>query len=237
MILKEFTTNNKARLDKITRALSENYNYELDFTGMTQVRAKNLMERAEASIAASSNTNQRVKLGLIAESLELWMQANVQTELTNMVAEGLDDDSVEGAKVVIAAQELCDSIQGMIEDAAKMQVQDLLPIVDAMKSEIGAAEAEAFSSAADEALGGLVDALKSAKEGMDNAISAAQGQEPASDMDDFDMDSDGDMDVDMDLDMDDEDMDVDMEGGDEFGGDAGEIAGEEPSGRELKDDE
>lgn len=232
MILKEFTTNNKARLVKITRALSENYNYELDFTDMTQGRAKNLMERAEASIADSSNTSQRVKLGLIAESLELWMQANVQTDLTDMVAEGLDDDSVEGAKVVIAAQELCDSIQGMIEDAAKMQVQDLLPIVDAMKSEIGAAEAEAFSSAADAALGGLVDALKSAKEGMDNAISAAQGQAPATDMDNFGGDAD------MDLGGDDVDMDMDLDiAGDEFGGDAGEIGGEEPSGRELKDDE
>lgn len=242
MILKEFTTDNGSRLNKITRALSENYDYELDFDSMTEVRAKNMMERAKAAITKSSNTNQRVKLGLITESLDLWMQANVQTELTDMVAEGLDDDSVEGAKVVIAAQELTDSIQGMIEDAAKMQVQDLLPIVDAMKTEIGAAEAEAFSSAADSALGGLVDSLKSAKESMEQAIAAAQGQEPASDMDNFDIDGGdelgGDMEVDMDA-MGDDDLSGgdDLEIDDEFGGDGGEIAGEEPSGRELKDEE
>lgn len=237
MILKEFTTNTGSRLNKITRALSENFDYELDFDGMTPTRAQRMMERAEQQIANSNNTNHRVKLGLIAESLDLWMQANVQTELTEIVAEGLDDDSVEGAKVVIAAQELTDSIQGMIEDAAKMQVQDLLPIVDAMKTEIGAAEAEAFSSAADSTLGALVDALKTAKEGMESAISAAQGNEPAVDMDNFDADGDaemgGEIEVDMDAMGDDGD---DIEIGDEFGGDDGEIAGDEPSGRELKDE-
>lgn len=230
MILKEFAKNDSSRLEKITRALSENFNYEIDFDKMTPVRAQKMMERANVNRDISNNTNQRVKLGMIAESLDLWMKANVQSELTDVVAESIDDDSVESAKVVIAAQELSDKVQGMIEDAAKMQVQDLLPIVDAMKTEIGSAEADAFSSSADSALGQLVDSLKSAKEGIDDAIAVAQGESPGVDMDSFD-DDDIDMDVDMDIDAD------DLEMPDEFGGDAGEIADDEPTGRELKDGE
>ena len=182
---------------------------------------------------------------MIAESLDLWFEANIQTELTDMVAEGLDDESMEEAKVILAAKELSDKIQGMIEDAAKMQVQDLLPIVDAMKAELGADEAEAFSQQADAALGGIVESLKSGKEEYDGAVSAAQGQAPATDMDNFDMDGDLDpadggidgMDVDMDM-----DVDADIEGGgdmevdDEFGGDDANIGGDDPTGREMKDE-
>lgn len=237
MILNEFTANDRARLVKLTRALSENFDYTLDFDGMTAPRASKLIERAEVAIADSNNINKRIKLGLIAESLDLWMKSNIQTELTDVVAESLDDDAVEGAKVVIAAQELTDKIQGMIEDVAKMQVQDLLPITDAMKVEIGQAEADTFSTTADAALGTLVDALKTAKSGMDEAIASAQGQTPATDMDNFDDDEFGDTDGDLETDMDaDLDLDSDDDFDDEFGGDAGNIADDDPTGRELKDE-
>ena len=174
MFLKEFTTHNGTRFAKLNRALSENYDYAVNFRKMTTTKAKKMIAIAEQKITESNDTNQRVKLKLIAESLTLWHQAAVQSELTAMVAEGFDDAEMEGAKVILAAKELSDKIQSMIEDAAKMQVQDLLPIVDAMKSEVGPEEAAAFSATADAALGGLVEALKGTKEEYDNAISAAQ---------------------------------------------------------------
>lgn len=246
MILREFTTNDAAKFSKLTQALTENYDYDIDFSNMTVARANRMINKTNQRIAEVSDTNRRVKLGMIAESLSIWKEAAIQTELTSMVAEGLGDEEMEGAKVILAAKELSDKIQSMIEDAAKMQVQDLLPIVDAMKAEIGTAEAEAFSQAADAAIGGLVEATKSAKEGYDNAIATAQGQDVGMDMDNFDgeagMDDVGmdDMDVDMSA-MGDEmpdDLDGEMDMGDdledEFGGDDATVGGETPSGRELK---
>ena len=233
MILKEFTSRGPHALDKLTKALAENYDYNLKFTGMTRERARRMAEKARARVNEHKDVNQRIKFKMIAESLDLWMQANIQTELTSMVAEGLDDESMEEAKVILAAKELSDKIQGMIEDAAKMQVQDLLPIVDAMKSEVGSAEAYAFASAADTALAGLVEALKGAKTEYDNAIGAAQGQAPATDMDAMggmdDMGGD-------DLGMDDMDMGDDMDMDDEFGGDDANAGEDDPTGRAMKDD-
>lgn len=229
MILKEFIGNEQNGLQKLVRVLAENYDYELDLDNMSQQRAHALAARARKKVDETTEINKRIKFNLIAESLDLWIQANVQTELTSMVAEGLDDESMEEAKVILAAKELSDKIQGMIEDAAKMQVQDLLPIVDAMKSEIGTAEADAFSSAADTALSNLVETLKSAKDEYDAAIGTAQGNQPATDMDNFDADMDGDMGVDMDSG---DELDMD----DEFGGDDAEI-GDDVSGRELKDED
>jgi hypothetical protein len=243
MILKEFTLRGPNALDKLTRALAENYDYNLKFTGMTRERARRMADKARARVAEHKDLNQRIKFNMIAESLDLWMQANVQTELTSMVAEGLDDESMEEAKVILAAKELSDKIQGMIEDAAKMQVQDLLPIVDAMKSEVGSAEADSFATAADAALAGLVEALKGAKTEYDNAIGAAQGQAPATDMDgmggmdDLGGDMGGDeMGSDMDGmgDMDDMGDDIGMD--DEFGGDDANAGEDDPTGRAMKDD-
>src|SRR6056297_1765664 len=235
MILKEFTTRGGTKLEKLTRALNENYNYDINFKGMTVARAERLAERARLKVEENSDVNKRIKFAMIAESLDLWMQANVQSELTSFnLAEGLDDESMEEAKVILAAKELSDKIQGMIEDAAKMQVQDLLPIVDAMKAELGGSEADAFATSADAALGGLVDTLKSAKEAYDGAIGAAQGETPGTDMDTFDLDGGDEMD-DMEVDMDAMDGEDDMDIDDEFSGDDTEI-GDDPTGREMKDE-
>jgi hypothetical protein len=236
MILNEFTSRNTTKLQKLTKALAENYDYNLDLDRMTMDRAERLSDRAREKVAETKDLNKRIKLNMIAESLDLWMQANVQTELTAFnLKEGLDDESMEEAKVILAAKELSDKIQGMIEDAAKMQVQDLLPIVDAMKAELGAEQAEAYNSAAEAALGTLVDSLKSSKEEYDNAIKAAQGEAPATDMDNFDMGGDmDDMGDEMDTDMD--DMGDEFADDDEFAGDDATVGGDEPTGRELKDE-
>jgi regulator of PEP synthase PpsR (kinase-PPPase family) len=140
----------------------------------------------------------------------------------------VDDEAVEGAKVILAAQEMNDELQKMVERVAEMQVQDLIPLVDAMKAELGMEQAEAFNNAADTALGGLLDTVKSTKEAVENAILGAQGQAPAVDMEmpaaDIGVD-----DVDM------TGMDADAPDDDAFGGDdASADADGEPEGRELK---
>jgi hypothetical protein len=229
MILKEFKSNNARTLTKLTRALAENYDYNINLVKMTTQRAATMAHKARAKVAESQDMKKRIKFTMIAESLDLWMQANVQSELTAFnLAEGIDDDSMEEAKVILAAKELSDKIQGMIEDAAKMQVQDLLPVVDAMRSDVGQAEAEGFATQADAALAGLVEALKTAKIAYDSAIQTAQGLAPANDMD-----MDGGMGDEMGDEID--GMDVDMSAmDDEFGGDDANVGDEEPTGREMK---
>ena len=232
MILKEFTTHNASKLVKLTTALAENYNYNINLSSMTSDRAARIADKARLKVTENRDSNTRIKFAMIAESLELWMQANVQSELTAFnLSEGLGDDDLEASKVILAAQELNDKIQSMIEDAAKMQVQDLLPIVDAMKSELGQAESEAFAQSADAAIGNLVDALKNAKTEYGNAISAAQGNEVATDMDGMGMDDDMGNDMGMDDGM---GMDDELGMDDEFAGDEANIGDNDPTGREMK---
>jgi hypothetical protein len=116
-------------------------------------------------------------------------------------------------------------MQKMVEDVAEMQVQKLMPIVDAMKQQVGFEVAEAYNAAADGALGALLDQMKSAKDALENATLTARGEQPAAPaptemgMSDADMDPEAPMD----------DMSAD-----EFGGDEAASGEENPVGRELK---
>jgi hypothetical protein len=234
MKLTEFTTRN-VQMRKVLNILREQYKFTLDTNTLTRTKAKRLSEKATSKMKNCSDMNLRIKYRLIAEAATIWHEA-ITSDIADKLSEGLDDDAMEEAKVILAAKEISDKIQSMIEDAAKMQVQDLLPIVDAMKSEVGSAEASAFSSAADAALQGLVESLKTAKEEYDNAIAGAQGESVATDMGAFG-DETGD---DSDMDMGDPDMDMDMaaQGDDDemFGGDAANMGDESPEGRKMKDE-
>lgn len=227
MILKEFTTHNGTKFAKLTSALNERH-IKIDWDSMNGKKAVQVRARAMKTMNESTETARRLSMSMVVESIDIWMADNIQPDLT----EAVDDDSVEEAKVIIAAKDISDKIQGMIEDVAQMQVQDLLPIVDSMRAELGTEEATSFNNSADAALGALLEKLKGTKEEYDNAISAAQGEAQDVDMDmdmsdideiDPDMDDETDMDMDMDpaadLDLDDDfdlDMDDDIDAGREL---------------------
>lgn len=208
MILKEFTSNDGTKLTKLTQALTESH-INIDWENMTANRATRIREQATNVLGESADIQRRLKMNMVVESIDLWMKANIQTELTDTISEAVDDDSVEEAKVILAAKDISDKLQSMIEDVAQMQVQDLLPIVDSMRSELGSDEASTFSSSADATLGSLLESLKSCKEEYDNAIAVAQGESQDVDMDmdmgnidDVDPGAGNDVDMDMDIDMD-----------------------------------
>ena len=227
MFLQDFETT-QSKFEKMQRYLKENHGYELDMSAMDATKVTDIITSTMNKMKVTEDSTEYTRLHMIAECLKLWTPAPIQSELTAMVAEAVDDDGVEQAKVILAAQEMNDELQKMVERVAEMQVQDLIPLVDAMKAELGMEQAEAFNNAADTALGGLLDTVKSTKEAVENAILGAQGQAPAVDMEMPAADI-GAGDVDM------TGMDADAPDDDAFGGDdASADADGEPEGRELK---
>ena len=57
---------------------------------------------------------------------------------------------------------MADDLQKMAENLASMQVEDLMSITNAMKDEVGTAEAEAFNQSAEAAIGSALEAVKQA---------------------------------------------------------------------------
>ena len=246
--MKEFVDKSpEYRFDRLNKILRENYNYKINFGKLTKDSANKMIAKAE-TLKESANMNERIKLDMITDCLRMWKKVDLM--------EDLDSSAVEEAKVILAAKEISDKIQSMVEDAAKIQVQELMPLVSAMKEELGPERANSFSEAAEQSLSEVTDSLKTAKDSFDNAILAAQGENVMGTDMDMGMDDGlggempgdelgGDMDAELDPEMGDEEMGGDLEadpeldaemGADEFSGDDAELAGDNPLGRELKPD-
>jgi len=91
----------------------------------------------------------------------------------------LKESEVQQAQVVLAAQDMVDSMQGMIEDATEMQYKELPALVDSIRNQIGVEQANQFNTDATAALTGLVQSLQGAKQQLETALGVVTGQAPA----------------------------------------------------------
>lgn len=90
----------------------------------------------------------------------------------------LSESEVQQAQVVLAAQDMVDKMQGMIEDTTEMQFKELPALVDSIKNQIGADQAAQFNNDAQAALTGLVQNLQGSKQQLEQALGVVTGQGP-----------------------------------------------------------
>jgi hypothetical protein len=91
----------------------------------------------------------------------------------------LKESEVQQAQVVLAAQDLVDKMQKMLEDTSELQFKDLPALVDQIKNQIGVEQSVQFNNDATAALGGLVQNLQAARQQLDAALGVVTGQAPA----------------------------------------------------------
>jgi len=89
------------------------------------------------------------------------------------------ESEVQQAQVVLAAQDMVDEVQGMLEDATEMQFKELPALVDSVRNQVGADQAMQFSADANAALQSLVQSLQGTKQQLETALGVVTGQAPA----------------------------------------------------------
>lgn len=212
---------------KLNSTLKEVFGIQLDFNkdagklkAIKESTIKQIENLRDSGIDQSNRDFQ--KLLLIKEGLDYAIEAKDEI---------METQDLDQAEVLLAAKQLADDLQKMAENLASMQVEELMSITNAMKDEVGTAEADAFNAAAESAIAGALEAVKGANEAVNNAVLAAQGQHVETDMD-MDMGGDepemGGDEIEMEPEMD--DMGDDFEGADA----AEEMSDED--GREMKED-
>jgi hypothetical protein len=88
----------------------------------------------------------------------------------------LNESEVQQAQVVLAAQDMVDKMQGMLEDVTELQFKELPALVDSIKNQVGIDQATQFNTDATAALAGLVQNLQGAKAALDQALGVVTGQ-------------------------------------------------------------
>ena len=108
-------------------------------------------------------------------------------KVLNQIAEGarlkmsgriLSESEVQQAQVILAAQDMVDRMQKMLEEITSMQFKDLPALSGSIQTTIGTTEAQAFNNAAGQSLAVLVDAIQAAKVEMETAQGTMTGVEP-----------------------------------------------------------
>ena len=88
----------------------------------------------------------------------------------------LKESEVQQAQVVLAAQDMVDKMQGMLEDISELQFKELPALVDSIKNQVGMDQATQFNTDVSAALTALMQTLSGTKQQLDSALGVVTGQ-------------------------------------------------------------
>ena len=137
-----------------------------------------------AATAALSTVQQQQKKKQMQDEIKQKQQeiADLQKAMMNptMAAENntgnfLRESEIQQAQVVLAAQDMVDRVQKMLEDTTEMQFKELPALVDSIKNEVGVDQAAQFNADAAAALSGLVQNLQASKGQLEAALGVVTG--------------------------------------------------------------
>jgi hypothetical protein len=90
----------------------------------------------------------------------------------------LRESEIQQAQVVLAAQDIVDQVQKMLEQISAMQFKDLPALTDSIKNDMGVDQATAYQSATAAALTQLLQSVQQGKTALEGAQGTLTGQEP-----------------------------------------------------------
>lgn len=161
---------------KQTAKVFESYfGQNVNFDRLTRPQARNMLHRvrslirehrAQPSFHQSEQNPNYLKLVVMEQGLSARIR---ETETLREASE------VQQAQVVLAAQDMVDKMQKMLEEVTALQFKDLPALVDSIKNEVGAQQAAQFNADANAALGGLVQNLQGSKQQMEAALGVVTG--------------------------------------------------------------
>lgn len=150
----------------------------------------------------------------------------------SVIAEG----QLEQSELTLAAKDMVDRVQKMLEDLGEMQNEDLAPLVDAVRDEMGTDVADQFNSAMSASISQALENMRATRESADVASRILMGEQPADMMgapDEAPMEPTTGMDAEMGID-DPEAPAEDPEAGEDFGVADAAAGGEAELGREKR---
>lgn len=174
MKLAEMSKTSAKRTNKL---LESRFGFSINFNNLTVKKAEKLSETIAANLNKirhsvalhTAETNPRyMELLTVQEGLSTWLEEQRQQ---------LTEGEVGNAEVLLAAKDMVDSVQDAIEKVGKMQNEQLPQLLDSIRDQIGAEQADAFKSAVGETLDMLMQNLQAAREGVDNGVRVLSGEQ------------------------------------------------------------
>lgn len=161
---------------KMNKLMESRFGFSINFDKLTVDRAEKLSETITANLdrirhSVDLHTAERnpryMELLTVQESLARWLDEQRTT---------LTEGEVSNAEVLLAAKDMVDSIQDIIEKVGKMQNEQLPQLLDSIRDQLGSEQSDAFKNAVGTTLETLMPQLQGAREGIDNGVRVLSGE-------------------------------------------------------------
>ena len=175
--------NSKPTAKKLNKVVESRFGYALDFDKLTFKKAYKIASGLTESInsikrthgtAAVEQNPAYMEMMMVRESIHRWMTENH----TQYIAES----EMAKSEAILAAKDMVDSVQDMLEKVSKMQSEQMPALLDTIRDQIGADKAETFKQQMTPLLGELVTQLTTARETADGASRGLAGEQVAEPM-------------------------------------------------------
>ena len=177
----KLTDFDKNPIENATRALKEHYNVPFNVRKMSYAQARDMLHKVRGLMSEtkkstgfyeSQQNSSYLKLVFMEQALSKHF-AEISLRKPRIVVE---NEEVEKSQVVLAAQDLVDQVQKMVEEVSDMLVKELPALTDSVQSEIGVNESQTFNQQVSEALTSLQAALTQSQTTLKSALNSITGQ-------------------------------------------------------------
>lgn len=169
---------------KINKVMESRFGVKIDYANLNfpkaYVLAQGLTESLEKiksshGVHVAEKNPKYMELLMVREGLHRWMVENKQQLIT--------ESEMGKSQAILAAKDMVDSIQDMLEEVSKMQNEQMPALLDTIRDQIGMEQADAFKAAVEPLLGNMVQQLSAARGTADDAARALAGEQVAQPMD------------------------------------------------------
>lgn len=161
---------------KMNSLMNSRFGFTIDYNKLTYGKALHLtnsiseninrIRRSYGSHTAEKNPRY-MELLMVRESLVKWMGENRH----------LMEGELGKSEAILAAKDMVDSLQDMVEKISKMQVEQLPALIDTIRDQMGPQNADQFKSSMGQLLTDLASTLAQARETADTSARQLAGEE------------------------------------------------------------
>jgi hypothetical protein len=173
----------KPTAKKINKVMESRFGVKIDYANLdfkrAYVLARGLTESLEKikhshGVHVAEKNPKYMELLMVREGLHRWMVENKQQLIL--------ESEMGKSQAILAAKDMVDSIQDMLEEVSKMQNEQMPALLDTIRDQIGMEQADAFKAAVEPLLANMSQQLSSARSTADTAARALAGEQVAQPM-------------------------------------------------------
>ena len=169
---------------KINKVMESRFGVKIDYNNLNFPKAYVLAQELTESLDRIKHSHgvhvaeknpKYMELLMVREGLHRWMVENKQQLIM--------ESEMGKSQAILAAKDMVDSIQDMLEEVSKMQNEQMPALLDTIRDQIGMEQADAFKASVEPLLANMVQQLSSSRSTADDAARALAGEQVAQPMD------------------------------------------------------